>query len=419
MRKTNVFLSTFSFVLCFIGYPLVTTIFLPGTSDIEGISQSVTIPYRAFALGLMLLVFFLNIKKPIAGGTLALKVFLFYWAALILRMIYDIYLREDVYLKDTSQHWLYVFGICLPAIFTLMRSNISIDLNRAFNWVYFGLALTLIITLFSNQSLWVASSLAVTREDANLALNTISFGHLGTTGCVLSLYFLFEKKSGSWVKIVIFLVIGLSVFCMFRAASRGPILALFVILFFWLFARGKNIFFNFLMVLVLLGLFVFFIQYILILIENIAPVLADRLRETIFEGGAGERDAGYQAAIDAFVRNPLFGEQFAIFVGDGTYAYSHNIILDSLMAMGVFGGIVMLFILGSAVWIAFKNIRIGYKYYWVSLILIQQITSNMVSGTFYQDQLLSVLLTFHFLNQSSHKWTSKEVANFKLRNIHR
>jgi len=49
-NKINTFLVTLNFVLMFIGYQLATSLFLPVSSDIEGISRTVTVPYRAFAL---------------------------------------------------------------------------------------------------------------------------------------------------------------------------------------------------------------------------------------------------------------------------------------------------------------------------------------------------------------------------------
>ena len=63
--KINIFLSTLNFVLCFVGYQLATSLFLPISSDLEGISRTVTVPYRAFALFISFQIIFLNIRRKL------------------------------------------------------------------------------------------------------------------------------------------------------------------------------------------------------------------------------------------------------------------------------------------------------------------------------------------------------------------
>ena len=58
-------LSTFNFVLFFVGFDLFTSICSIFIPDIAEISQSVTIPYRAFSLGVALLVIVFTFKKKI------------------------------------------------------------------------------------------------------------------------------------------------------------------------------------------------------------------------------------------------------------------------------------------------------------------------------------------------------------------
>jgi peptidoglycan/LPS O-acetylase OafA/YrhL len=94
--KINTFFSTLNFVLVFVGYQLATSLFLPVSSDMEGISRTVTVPYRAFALLISLLVILLNLKKRVGKTPLALKVLWVYWFALIICIFYDTNIRIDV-----------------------------------------------------------------------------------------------------------------------------------------------------------------------------------------------------------------------------------------------------------------------------------------------------------------------------------
>src|SRR5690554_2275483 len=94
--KLNTFFSNLNFVLIFVGYQLATSLFLPVSSDIEGISRTVTVPYRAIALLISLIVILLNLTTKIGKSHLAIHVLRFFWIALILRIFYDTNLRMDV-----------------------------------------------------------------------------------------------------------------------------------------------------------------------------------------------------------------------------------------------------------------------------------------------------------------------------------
>lgn len=395
--KLNIFLSTFNFVLMFVGYQLATSLFLPVSSDIEGISRSVTVPYRGFALLVSLIVIILNIKSKVGKTPLALKVLWIFWIALIIRIFYDTNIRIDVHLNNTLQLWLYVFGICFPAMYSVMKSYRFIDMNKALKWVYFGTVLTLLLSLFSNTSLFMDSTEIAGRAEGNIAFNTISFGYLGTSGVILSM-FLLSKGGVSLIRKFIYVaVILLSFFVMVRAGSRSPVLALTVIVLFWLFARGRNILLGSVIIAIATTILIVFIEPILNFMGNISPVMESRLRLGIYEQNSSGRDLLYEEAINLFVNNPILGEQFALFDNFGAFNYSHNIILDAFMGLGILGGLSMIYFLWISIKKSYLAIKNNSPIFWISLILIQQIVLNMFSGAFYYNQLLNALLVFIFL----------------------
>ena len=395
VSRLNGFLSTFNFVLCFIGYQFVTTIFLPISSDLEGISSKVTFPYRAFALLISLLVIIINVKKKISKFSLALQTFLLFWGILIIRIFYDVNIGAGVHLINTSRLWLYIFGICIPAIFSIIKSYKYIDLEKAFWWILTITALTLLISLFSNQAMFMSSEQLNIRQDGNLAFNTISYGHFGVTGILLSSYALLKKNITFIQKVFIILIILLGAFCMLRAGSRGPVMALTLIILFWSFSQVKNST-NGLLILAFLCLAGFiFLDQIINLMGSISPIMKARLLLSIYEGNMGDRE--FLIAIQAFLDNPIFGKQFAIFKSDGSYIYSHNIILDAFMGLGIFGGGAMIYFLGIALKKSYYLVNNKDIHFWIGLLLLQQIIACMTSGAIYLDPLLSVLLTFIFL----------------------
>lgn len=412
ISKIDTFLSTFNFVLFFVGYQLATSLFLPVSSDMEGISRMVTVPYRAFALLISLLVILLNLKKKVGKTPVAFKVLWVYWLALIIRIFYDTNIRIDVNLRDTTRLWLYVFGIILPAMISVMKSVRMIDLDNALKWVYLGTVVTLILSLSNNSALLMDSSEITGRVAGNLALNTIYFGHLGTMGVVLSLFLLSKGGVSVIKKILIVAVMLLSFFIMLRAGSRSPILALAVILIFWLFARGKNLVLGVSIAAATVLLIFVFMDPILNFMGNISPVIEFRLRASIYEGYTSGRDFLYDQAFQEFLDHPIIGSQFGIFDNFGNFFYSHNIILDSLMGLGLFGGISMLYILCIALKKSYQMIKMSDPHFWVSLILVQQIVLIMLSGAIYYNQILNVLLVFVLLYTKTNTTTNNKALHY-------
>ena len=397
LDKTITFLSTFNFVLCFVGYQLATTLFLPsGNSDLEGISRTVTVPYRTFALLISLIVIILNFNKPINKLSVPVKLFLIYLFFFICRMASDIFFRADVNITDTSQLWLYVFGIIIPSMISVILSYRKIDLQKAVIWIYASMAVVLLFTLFTNQMLLAEDNDSTIRVDANLALNTISYGHFGVSAFFLSIFLLMHKPTNVFYKTIIITFAIVAFYSTLRAGSRGPIVAFLIVGFFWIFARGKNLIFSLFVIVFLFIIMVANLDIILSFLGDISNVIEERLRETIYEGDTSNRNPLYQQAFNIFLDNPLIGKQFALFV-NGEYAYPHNIILESMMALGIGGGLVLVYVLISAIRKSYMLINSRNANYWVCLILIQQIISNMTSGAIYNDPLLSILLIFIFL----------------------
>ena len=139
-----------------------------------------------------------------------------------------------------------------------------------------------------------------------------------------------------------------------------------------------------------------FIDPIIDFIGDISPVMEYRLKASVHEGDSSGRDQIFKLALQSFWDQPFLGKQFAMF-DNGDLRYSHNIILDSLMGLGVWGGGAMIYVLWSAVKTAYLSIKNNDEYFWVLLLLIQHIVFSMFSGAIYFNGLLNMLLVFAFL----------------------
>ena len=81
---------TFNFVLFFVGFDLITSICSIFIPDIASVSQSVTIPYRAFSLGVALVVIFFTFRKKI-DYNLGVSLLFIYLTLITIRLFYDYY----------------------------------------------------------------------------------------------------------------------------------------------------------------------------------------------------------------------------------------------------------------------------------------------------------------------------------------
>jgi O-antigen ligase len=102
-----------------------------------------------------------------------------------------------------------------------------------------------------------------------------------------------------------------------------------------------------------------------------------------------QRNQSYAGAFTQFLESPLLGdsleERTSLF-------YPHNLILESLMSVGVIGTVPLLFVLIACFHRATKLIRIRSPHGWIALIFIQQLVASQFSGAIYTSDTLWVCI---------------------------
>ncbi|NQU34419.1 MAG: O-antigen ligase family protein [Bacteroidetes bacterium] len=398
LPKLNIFLSSLNFVLAFVGVLFVTSIFLPVNSDVLGMSRNVTIPYRTFALFISLTVIVVNINKSVDKLALDLKLFIFFWIIYTIRIVYDIYYSDHTFMygPSTSSIVIFVFLVIHPSIYSIIRSYKYINMEKSFWWILTIISFTNFLIIINNQEI-LANYIGYVRFSGNMAISTIALGHLGATSIILAIYALIEKRLKNITRLFLLILLFSGVVILLRSASLGPVFSLVIVIVFWIYSKNKLAFGGIVSILIVGVLGIVFIDQILNFIEIISPLTKNRLSLFIYEGNINGRDLYYNNAFNTFLEAPIFGKQFLVFLTSTTYDYSHNIILDVFMGLGIIGGGILIYFLFSAFKKSYLLIYNNNHYYWICLILIQQITSNMVSSAFYYNQLLSILLTFIFI----------------------
>lgn len=392
MYKLKVFFSTLNIVLVLIGYQFIST-FFAATISTEG-SQFITIPYRVVTIFVSLIVIFLNFREKFKLQ-LVLKILFIYWILLLSRFFYDVYYRTDLMLDSVKvfQTWSYMllFGL-LPTI-AIIKSSKYINLDKALLFTYILAAISVILSFISNTEFTEATDI---RLGSSEALNSISTGHLGLTTFILSLYLLSQRRFGIIYKIAVIFITILSFILLMRAGSRGPLLSLMCLLAVYIFGHSKHKINNLLVLSIFFIIGWLTIDYILEGIKSISPILHERLLYRQEAGQFDDRNPLYQYAWESFLQNPIIGKNFAVYTNYGWFIYAHNVFLDSIMQLGIIGGILITYLLWKSVSKTINLISTGSSCFWLGLLLIQLISKIMVSGSFYTEPAISCLIALLF-----------------------
>jgi O-antigen ligase len=320
------------------------------------------------------------------------------------------YFRVDVYVdNDHKTRTLYyiILLIVIPMI-SIIKSYKFIDFQLLLKLSFVFLAIAIILTFFSNSSFQEKNEM---RLDANLATGTIGTGHLGLSTMVISFFYLLNKRDDLLKKIIIYFVMILGLIVLLRAGSRGPLLSLIGLVSIFLLSISKKKSFSIFLFILFLVILYFSIDYILYFIGEISPILYERFISKSESGQFSSRNFVYEYAINSFLDSPLLGKYFAIYNGHGGFTYAHNFILDSFMQLGVFGGLLILYITINTIMRIFNVLKSKRYYFWLALILMQNIIGFMVSGAFYFNPTLSILIVLLFLPLDRDNYSLQKINN--------
>ena len=160
----------------------------------------------------------------------------------------------------------------------------------------------------------------------------ISYGHLGTSLALISLFFLlFRRKELPFYLVVYGFLLGLTTVII--AGARSPFLALMVVIPYLLIIKK-----DFKLITIFVSLLLISIMgiYFLGRSENFKMMFVDRTYLWLFEGDNSLRTPLFERSLDIFKSNPIFGGR--THYEDGMYP--HNIFLELLMATGIVGFII-------------------------------------------------------------------------------
>lgn len=258
----------------------------------------------------------------------------------------------------------------------------------------FGFLMIFFLGIAENQS----TSLMVGRL-SYISINPISIGNIGAI-TILAAFILYIKQSER-NKITFFLIGFLGYLTLALSVSRGPALSIGLTLFFltYLYFGLRKIHIGvFLLVLMCSSPFV--VNHLkpnlfsgealgtLRFSKNIpiSPDEQQKFGNFIFNDSGSERIISQKEALKQFVQSPVFGFRSVLYTSD----YPHNIFIEMLMALGIFGTILLSWILYRGFVAA--NTAIKNKIYLVPSLFFLSFFSFQFSGAIWNSSIFWVTL---------------------------
>lgn len=353
-----------------------------------------SIIFRAFCVLIMfILLFSANINRYSKKKFSTLLLAVIFWIILLVRIIYDfeftnVLKQNYIYLNPAQVYLFSIFLSFLPIIIIYKNRhfiNLRIIENNLLN-ISLLYGISIIIGLYLNFGLdfgkifFERTELVYGSEFGPHPLNPISIGRAGSIILVLILNEVFNKNKFNLIKFLISIILSLSL--LFLGSSRGPFLSTIIIILILLFTYRDRYSLTKLIIAI-----IFVVFLILYFIDFRDLGLFKRFENPIY-GDDPTRVEIWTAAIDYFLKNPVFGYSIV----DKYGIYPHNIYLESLMATGIIGSIPFFILLKRLFYKIRMEINLK-RISGISVIMILYLLFSFSSGSLYFTPELWVILS--------------------------
>ena len=324
IKKINI--EVWFLLLVVTGYTVFSAFAIP--LNIEN-SRIFAVPYRVivFFFSIYIIIKNFSFKK---FRNIAMISMIFFW------LIYSIksYLSftrdsyEVLFQQSFIEIYIRIFVIAfIPSIALLFINYRKVDMFMVSKGLFYTLLVMLTLNViyaavmpYHIQILYVFS------------IYYISYGHLGTSLVLISLFFLrFKPKELPFYLVLCGFLLGITTIII--AGARSPFLALMIVIPYLLIIKKDYKLFVVFIILLLLSVGSI---YILGKNVNFEMMFVDRTYLWLFEGDNSLRTPLFERSLDIFKANPIFGGRTHYENG----MYPHNIFLELLMATGIVGFII-------------------------------------------------------------------------------
>lgn len=313
-------------ILIFVGYALVSTI-IPDVSS--------AVASLAFSVISLICLFWSGVKiKTISkvGNVYLAMIFL-----ILLRTTVDLYVGSLSSVSSAMKYYVMVFGygVVLIPLLSVISSYERINWRLSLLVIFF--LLFIVVGYGVMTSSMESHIMANGRINMNEKLGSIAFAENASFLMMLSLVHLVSPPFNKGfiknvVKALSILGLVLAFYGFGRAASRGPFLAAFAVVVFFLYNNSKH--FK-TWVFVLLFFAIFGSATVISSFEKFAPLLYQRIENTVEEGDDA-RSMLFDEGVEMFKASPIIGDN-PLIVWDGGFTGRHNVFIDIALFLGAIG----------------------------------------------------------------------------------
>lgn len=308
-----------------------------------------------------------------------------YLILLLIRLVFDFVLMGkgfSIYGNSYTIIYFYLNALLIPVLF---YSRYKIDLNIV-SFCMLSACVMSICFLISIDKIIVESVASVTtggQYDAGGHLDIISYGQYSCALSLIGTYLLFFYGRNKKLLLfsIIFIAVGITGIVL--SAARSAFVGLFIGVGYLYICRFGNLKRIIIAIIALILLSNFFSSEIISFNDFLAENGFNgfnRIVETFFDKDSNilnqtnNRDYLYKMGFSLFLQNPIFGNSYLL--PNGTYV--HNIFIEQLMALGLIGGALFLYMNCALLKYSFIIAKHCPKYSVFSVLFIQ----NLIYGCF-------------------------------------
>jgi len=385
--KTNYsyYITKLLYINAITGFPVIAIV----PDIIKQPSQTITVAYRGLTLFLTILSIAVAYKeRKTYQFTIFSIAHLIFWCMIFIRFFLDLEIYQIQTMIPRNYYWSFgLVGIFVPTIAFLIlldEPTIGKFLKEVHSVSTFGMFSAVVLNTFVALFVSPMNSLAQLNiwRISSSVLSSISLGHLGVTLIILAVTnFPQQKLSLAVCFRVLCILAGISILAL--SGSRGPVLALLICIIILILSqssiKSKLIF---LFIALIMGYLIYF--FMVTVEENTTYRTLSRYT-TISDINSDESSANrlsrFSLALDQFVKSPIWGDSMVV---RETLDYPHNLVIEAFMALGVIGGLILIFLILKSVLSALSLLRY-HNTLWVGLLYFQFLTGAFVSGSMFLD----------------------------------
>tara|TARA_R110002050_G_scaffold69630_2_gene150686 strand:+ start:17686 stop:18906 length:1221 start_codon:yes stop_codon:yes gene_type:complete len=379
----NTFLNRCIFIVSFFTFSgfyaiLAITISLLGSSA----TRLITVPVRLLTTILMVSVIFYSYKK---GKQFSKKekiikmLFFLFWSLYIIKLLW--HHSQGYHLRlNWIEYLFYALNFCILPFFMYMSISFETYKKTILDALIFSGFLMGLTTLYLYKDIITSGigriSLIIYQNPDMETLNPLMLSYASILGIMLCFYeILYNKSKTKWYTIYLWATIGLSVVMFLLGASRGSVLALFISILYLSYQADAKIKVR------ILGLILVLTPVLIWAVAASGSAVFERTSNS-FDSGQTGRESLWMTAWNEFTNYPILGGRIEIGF------YPHNIFIETLMATGILGFLILITILLKSLNRAIVLPKIDSNFIWVAIILIQGVCQHSFTGALYSSILV-------------------------------